>query len=562
MSFSINDGKVIYKRGNKNKPGSFWRNVHEKNVKEASNFDFLYKDNSTEEKFRQAGDSLLRLGQKERKKELALLKEIGMEIRTDADIKTFIKNFNEILMGAKQFKAASDRLKFALLKENSGKASRAPTISSWFTSYLGTELNQRINKFITVNQKNFINEDFTVWEDGIEKVINEAIDAALEKSLTKVKKVKGKEQYGDSSTWDEVYKAFVELEFADDFRDMIKSKLNFDAIRKMKKNASIIKNKNENKGTRKFVDSTKGLNLGGERRSRTLAGSVQEWVNATLLTMGAIQVNVSGKKSKVLKSEIVKTDSAILFSFDKSIDTQKLVESVIEELDTTLLGSQSLIETSRRMENFYDTKLKNLDKSFIVYSSSKSYSMSTSYKGFHGGGKRNLEDMTEILSRSGSNASSLQDYLHIIYNTGEGAIFESERTEAEEDLKIRLSSAVANLLFDDWNTIGDSYKTGATALHVLSLDGIQLPLSVLLTATGEAMINAGKDINRFVEITTTLPKEILYKEPIKLPINPGHGMSLMREYWNEQAEAARQESTFSLRFLRNFKSEINNYIDF
>ena len=57
-------------------------------------------------------------------------------------------------------------------------------------------------------------------------------------------------------------------------------------------------------------------------------------------------------------------------------------------------------------------------------------------------------------------------------------------------------------------------------------------------------------------------KEILYKEPIKLPINPGHGMSLMREYWNEQAEAARQESTFSLRFLRNFKSEINNYINF
>jgi hypothetical protein len=38
-------------------------------------------------------------------------------------------------------------------------------------------------------------------------------------------------------------------------------------------------------------------------------------------------------------------------------------------------------------------------------------------------------------------------------------------------------------------------------------------------------------------------------------------MSEMLEYWNEQAEIAREQSTFSVSFLKNFKQMIMEWID-
>jgi hypothetical protein len=49
------------------------------------------------------------------------------------------------------------------------------------------------------------------------------------------------------------------------------------------------------------------------------------------------------------------------------------------------------------MKDFHEQYLSKLDNSFIVYGSTKSYSLSDSFRGFHGGGARSLADAVSII---------------------------------------------------------------------------------------------------------------------------------------------------------------------
>ena len=57
------------------------------------------------------------------------------------------------------------RLEDALTRPKQRISSRAPTIASWFGSYLGTALSQNINKFINQNLDALVKSDFSVWEE-------------------------------------------------------------------------------------------------------------------------------------------------------------------------------------------------------------------------------------------------------------------------------------------------------------------------------------------------------------------------------------------------------------
>ena len=64
------------------------------------------------------------------------------------------------------------------------------------------------------------------------------------------------------------------------------------------------------------------------------------------------------------------------------------------KLDTYVMDT-----LAQMMKQFYQETLSNLDETFIVYGSTKLYSMSESFtRGFHGGGERSLEDAIRIIS--------------------------------------------------------------------------------------------------------------------------------------------------------------------
>ena len=55
-----------------------------------------------------------------------------------------------------------------------------------------------------------------------------------------------------------------------------------------------------------------------------------------------------------------------------------------------------------------------------------------------------------------SSKSSRIINLNVAYNTGAGTIFFDRRSEVQEQFKGALMSSAANLLFDDWVTIGQA----------------------------------------------------------------------------------------------------------
>lgn len=558
MALTVSNGYVIYQRGAESK-SPYWKSVYNKAKAEADGISSIQTGSRTN-KLLEAGQRLISLGQAEMNKEMALIEAAtGMQMSGQEDIKLFIQRFNEVLMGKKQFEEAVFRLEDALTAPE--VQYRAPTIASWFTSYLGEALNKNINIFIGRNVTSLIDQNFSVWEAELDAIIDKSINQAFKNMLTKMTEVEGKELYGTSEAWKEVYKASQSIDgFSDYFRDMIRSKIDFSKIKSLLQNDSIkVKNKS-NRGVRKVIDSQQGLNLRSGRKSRSIGGSVQEYIMSAVTALGDAASSASSTGSRVFSSDKMKTDNVTVFSFSQEINVEKMASNIANQLNEAMNDASSLNDAAEIMRKFYNQHLSQLNDSFIVYGSTKSYTLSDSFKGFHGGGERKLSDAVAIIQQAGiGDSGAVDNYIKAAYNTGEGAIFADERDGIQEDLKIALMSAVAELLFDDWVSIGEVSRGGAKAIHVLQLEGLQIPISVFLTAAGKAMVSAASDMEKIIKVRVKLPGKILYEEPIE---TAGGHMSEILSKWNEQAQAAENDSVFSIEFLKNFKTIISEWINF
>ena len=558
MSLTVSNGYVIYQRGEYSK-SPYWRSVYNKAKAESEGINSIQTGSKTD-KLQEAGQRLISLGRAEMSKEIALIEAAtDMQMSSQEDVKLFIQRFNEVLMGKKQFEEAVFRLEDALTAPE--VQYRAPTIASWFTSYLGEALNKNINIFIGRNVTSLIDQNFSVWEAELDAIIDKSINQAFKNMLTKITEVEGKELYGTSEAWKEVYKASQSMDgFSDYFRDMIRSKINFSKIKSLLQNDSIkVKNKT-NRGVRKVLDSQQGLNLRSGRKSRSIGGSVQEYIMSAVTALGDAASSASSTGSRVFSSDKMKTDNVTVFSFSQEINVEKMASNIANQLNETMNDASSLNDAAEIMRKFYNQHLSQLNDSFIVYGSTKSYTLSDSFKGFHGGGEHKLSDAVAIIQQAGiGDSGAVDNYIKAAYNTGEGAIFADERDEIQEDLKIALMSAVAELLFDDWVSIGEVPRGGAKAIHVLQLEGLQIPISVFLTAAGRAMISAANDMERLIKIRVKLPGKIIYEEPIQ---TVGGHMSEILSKWNEQAQEVENDSIFSMEFLKNFKTIISEWINF
>ena len=555
MVLSILDGKVIYTRVT-DYPTNYWRNVYERNVNESRGLGSLYVNSKIDSS---VGNRLIALGNAEFEKEKALLRSAGIEINNETGIKEFIRHFNEVLMGKHQFSEALFRLDKALNdKKYKTKENRAPTIASFFTSYLLTALTERITAFINGNRGDLLKKDFSKYEQDLENIIDQSIDAAWENMLTKVEKSDNKEIYGDSKAWREIAEISKTFDgFGSYFKNMIKSKINFSNLKSLFENYTIkIKNKKHNNVSTILSGEGKGgLNLKSGKKSRSIGGSVEEFVMTIANQLGSAAQSAASSGGRVISSEIALTDNVTLFSFETNINTEKIAQTIADGIDSAYEDSTSLNNAYLSLKNYYNQYLSKLDNTFIVYGSTKSYSLSDSFKHFGGTKSRKLRELPLVLEESGIGYSGdIEKFIYKAYNTASGAIFEGERGEVEEQIKKALISSMASLLFDDWNTIG--YQTGgAQAIHVLQLEGIQLPLSVILKATGQAINSVEQNFESYFKTTVNIVPSISYPEPVAAT-----SLSEVEEYWQRQAEAAANQSTFTVSFLANFKSIIRQWI--
>ena len=201
---------------------------------------------------------------------------------------------------------------------------------------------------------------------------------------------------------------------------------------------------------------------------------------------------------------------------------------------------------------FYNNTLSKLDKSFIVYESAKSYSLTgLDSRGF--GNTGSFDELINIANQIGKR-EQIDNLLKAFRNTIDGTIGSNRREEIKEKIRFTLSEAIAYFLFDDWKQIGESNNN---SIHMFSLDGVLVPLSYLLIAAGKAMQETEKNSSSFFKLSLTTPKEIKYPTPLT---SEEVGENSIFHFWDIQREEASQNSKYSISFIKNFTKLISQLL--
>ena len=545
---------------------AFWERRRLAAENSAAGKKLVYDDNYAD--LTALGARMVALGQAERKKELALLKRMLPDFNFEQiDEMQLIAKLNEIMKGKEQFKYALDRIQAAMnfSKKNAkitGEAFKGmgPSMASTFLSYLGTEMSALFRKFISQLDARKPTKDWGVF---LEANFDSSVDKAMNKMLEYSKIGKDVDKiYGDAEQWRAIGEAYRILEpFQQQFRGMLRSKLNISQLKKIFKdgqNQAII-NRAKQKGVKSGFRTLLNKDFKWKSRQYSIGGSVAEYLEVLIAKAMPKGGTISDRATKVLEGETIRTDSIDIFNFN--IDGDVSVDRLVEQINDTLLNTVSLSDASNKLETFYNNNLANLDDTFIVYTSTKNYSLGAGFSGFHNGKDLSLSRLTDYINAAGLDASIGEDFLDVAYNTLNTAIYSEEREEVAQNIENILTSAAAKLMFDDWTTIGVP-NNGAQQLHVFDLDGVIVPSSVLFINLGIAMQEAVKDMRTWVSVRVYLPKTVLYHpgDWTKFGDSNESIKNGIYHMWEEQARVAEDEAHFSVKFLYNFKSLMNKLI--
>lgn len=529
LNYSIKNGHIFYE--NLKDSRMPWLSLYKKGKNEFDSIPLLNFKNDD-----QIGQELISLGEQELEKESSLIRNVlgGSTPRLGPeDYKLFISKFNEILISKKNYEKMLLLLNNAI-KSGAGEGSRSPMISSYFTSYLEKHLSIQITNFNRLKTVD-INTDFLLWKERLEEYINRAIDNAIVEMLSAKEKFLDNEQI-----WIQLldfYRSSQSLQKS--FRNMIYTNLNLSSLINLAQKSKT--DKKSGYTSRKEIRTTLKMN---EQKARSVGGYVQEYISSMF---NGINVSLSDKgNTRVLSNNVAKTDQVTLVSFNGEINTNQL----LEQLDEEMFQTDSLKRTRKILQDFYDRNLSKVNNSFIIYTSTKSYSLSDGFRGFHAGGAQPVSTLVETFEEIGISAEHTREFLCKLSNTMNGAIGSNSREKVKQELSQAISEAIAYLLFDDWSTLGNLYM-GAEAIHVFSLDGIMVPLSYLLINLGKAMIDTSHDMKNFVKASIRMPS-------IKYENQHAKTWEEIQAWWEDQAEEAKKEIKYSVTFLSNFKNLIKN----
>lgn len=235
----------------------------------------------------------------------------------------------------------------------------------------------------------------------------------------------------------------------------------------------------------------------------------------------------------------IKADNIITIGFDPEL-VEIALEQAGENRNKNIAALTDLGE-----------KLKKLDDGFIIYSSDKNYTLNKDFSGFHAGSLG--ATAADFLGNVYKNSSLLNTLIGAIQQLGQGAILEGKSADFEE----LLAQDVAYMLFDDYSTIGQK-NTGGNAIHIMNLNGIMIPMSVILTLLADAIesVDNSTAIRRVVNVKIQAPP-VIYKttqEQIdEFPQNPAAA-------WDKQRQEALHNTKISATFLRNFSSLVKLYL--
>lgn len=237
----------------------------------------------------------------------------------------------------------------------------------------------------------------------------------------------------------------------------------------------------------------------------------------------------------------IKADTILTLDIDPSI----IYDSLEQVGNSRKENIQALSELGE--------KISKLDKGFIIYSSDKNYTLNQKFGGFHAGslGAR----PSDFLSNVYKNSRHFLTLLGTINQLGKGAIL-----EGQEDLFERLlAQDIAYMLFDDYTTIGEA-DTGGSSIHVMDLNGIIVPLSLILTLLADAIEELNeKEQRRIVRVKIDSPDILFKTHGEQLAWQEGNNESSLGA-WNYQRDYTLKHTKITATFLRNFRQIIMEYL--
>lgn len=530
----LQDGYVFYQRLNSSDGDPRWRQLYQSAMS-----DFASIQVSAEKiSYSAISERLISIGQAEQKKEKQLLEEIfgvyGLKNFSGKDYTQFIKILNELMGLKSQFKNL-----LAKMKKSEGKG-RAPTGASYFDSYLTTTISDRLRNFIDtqIGLEIIAEGNYNSWLEQLTKRIELAIEDAVKKVSEQTDNLDGE----DVQIWKEaaqlLQKTNGQLE---QFKSDVFKRYNLQRVIRDLFDWQTTRYQANRKTTRGLSKQVRTSMRLGELGARSAAGFVEEYI------VSAMQSAAKGSYGGgTLKSNMAKSDNIHLFSATVDINLDNIFQNLNDNLD-----AKNLSESRNLIENFYNNFLNKINDGFVVYENVKNYSLGENFSGFSAGVEQPLSALPGVLSTIGSNIDG-HSLVNGLYNTIGGAIGEGRQDFLKEQTKLAISSAAANFLFDDWQMIG---TPNDRSIHIFNLSGVLVPLSYLLISMGETVRAVQSSSSQYFKVSIKLPSEIKWRNPISLVKGEN-----IYDYWDIQRAEVEANSTFSIKFLANFKSLIGQLI--
>ena len=535
---TLKRGLVFYDRLNKDDAfqAAYWKKIYQSSMREfESNMQVF--NNYTHF---QVGQTLIRRGELEQQKELNFLKTIYGYSQGKLDWEEYPKYINTInqIVGMKD--DYENLLK--LIKKKSVGKERAPIAFAYLDSYLTTTLTENLRQFFSTKKAEEIMNllDNVRWQTEFDKIYEKSLKEAILKISEQVEIIENEEV----QIWKNISNLLDKTEtFFDEIKSLIYTRYNLESasnqIFEWEKERRA-KNRIGTRGLNKAVASSYGIK---EIEKRSIAGLVQEY--ATHAFKDKIEIN---EKGAVFPSNVMRADAVKVYSADININLDKLVDT----LKLNSLESRNLIDAEKILDNFNQNFMSGLDDTFVVYENTKAYSMGSSFRGFGSGGSKPLNSLPEYLDGMGVNING-HEIVELLYNTAKETIGDGRREEVKEKSSLLLSQYLANFMFDDWASIGNTSNTNA--IHMFNLNGVLVPLSYLLIATGKAIETLNVN-NSYFKISFKVHDEIKWPNRIE----PWEEKRGMLSYWEEQKEIFDKKSSFNVKFMSNFKNLITQLL--
>lgn len=532
-SFSMKDNYVFYERLNDDTSQShIWKKIYTTAMSEFSDgLTFFNVVNANT-----IGNSLISQGYAEQARELNFLNQ-AFGIQTNGKIhiseyNKYISQINDILKTIDEYKQVSNLLKQNKTQKKIGKEEYNEVISmidrefyQYFYNYIYKFLSNE-NNVIYLNNINA----FTVK-------INEIAQRALDKTISKLNTNNNKVKNDNTSVWLEVLNLLRKSEKQfQQLNSVLFQRYNLDTVlNNLYKWDKDRRNSNTKslKGLSRQIKVKSDFNI----KEFNSINKIIEQVASSL--SGNYSLSTSGTKKIGGQNTNIQNMTLV------SIAGRLGLEGLTDFFTSQVTNESSLNDISSLIENF--TNYMNTFKDIFVIYEAVNLDVDEGLAGSYP-----LSMLPAFLDRIGTKVDG-DKLVSVLYNTIPGAIGADQASAVKENISLAMSEAMAGYLFNDWNSIGSSTSR---SIHMFNLDGVKIPLSYLLIATGQTILDINANPSSYFDVNFNLPGGILYPEKIT-PFDDAIGME---GYWDEQRQAAIGGSTFSIRFLEGFKGRIKSLL--